>query len=208
MNWFNCNSLQLQITPLNYTNTLRDKTGEKNGWGDDEYSLNVLISKQSLPLLSDSECKQIKDTDLYCVSPEVEGMLINYASSPVIITDFKAPIEFSCRPKDGSSSLSNQWTIDYLLWVDVLIPNPPENSFDYSSCNATEYVFDSFCHDTSNTPECNFDGGACCGEKVDKRYCLDCACKAPETCTEDGTDRVGDPCFGKKIYVLCPVVAT
>ena len=152
----------------------RGKTGENFGWEDDAYTLNALISKDSLPLLlADSECNQVSEEKLTCISPAIAGLLVNYGTTPAIVSAFQAPIEFECGLKDG------KWSIDDLIWVDVTIPDIPEDYFDYSSCNQTRYVFDGFCHDIANTPECNYDGGACCGENVDITYCLECKCKEP-----------------------------
>ena len=163
----------------------RDKAGENFGWEDDEYTLNALISKESLALLTDSECYQVSVEKFTCISPNIKGLLVNYGTTPAILSAFQAPIEFECRLKN------DQWSIDNLIWVDVSIPDIPEDYFDYSSCNQTRYVYDGFCHDIANTPECNYDGGACCGENVDITYCLECKCKEP-------ADRVeGDSSFSK-----------
>ena len=33
-----------------------------------------------------------------------------------------------------------------------------------------------FCDDNNNVPECNYDGGDCCGSCVNKEFCSTCAC--------------------------------
>ena len=38
---------------------------------------------------------------------------------------------------------------------------------------------DGYCEDYHNHPECNFDGGDCCGE-VNTDYCDDCECLDPD----------------------------
>ena len=35
---------------------------------------------------------------------------------------------------------------------------------------------DGYCDDNTNVPECNYDGGDCCGSCVNKEYCSTCAC--------------------------------
>ena len=126
-----------------------------------------------------------------CTSPGIEGLLVNYGTTPASVTDFKASIEFECSPKDGSSS---QWTIENITWVDTKIPDPDfATPFNLSSCgNFTKWALDFHCDDVTNTPECNFDGGACCGENVDKTFCIDCECKEARTDTN----------FRKKIQLL------
>ena len=136
----------------------------------------------------------MSEEKLTCVSPDIEGLLVNYGTTPASVTDFKAPIEFECTPKDGSSS---EWTVENITWVKTVIPEILDPIFNYSSCKQPEYAQDSNCHDITNTPECNFDGGACCGDNVDKSYCIKCECK--ETCSlnrSESSDRI-DGCFSK-----------
>ena len=77
----------------------RDKAGEEYGWGFDEYSLNAMFSEESLPLLADSECNLVNKTELSCVSQEIEGILVNYGTSPATKSGITATIDFICRPK-------------------------------------------------------------------------------------------------------------
>jgi hypothetical protein len=35
---------------------------------------------------------------------------------------------------------------------------------------------DGYCDDVNNNAGCDFDGGDCCGDNVDKRYCSKCIC--------------------------------
>ena len=37
-------------------------------------------------------------------------------------------------------------------------------------------VGDYYCDDDTNTAECNYDGGDCCGSNVNKYYCVYCMC--------------------------------
>ena len=41
------------------------------------------------------------------------------------------------------------------------------------------YKDDEFCDDENNFEGCNFDGGACCGNDVQKNYCTECKCLDP-----------------------------
>ena len=46
-----------------------------------------------------------------------------------------------------------------------------------SECFYPEYALDDYCDDLNNVPECNYDGGACCGSNVLTDHCDDCLCK-------------------------------
>ena len=37
-------------------------------------------------------------------------------------------------------------------------------------------IGDGFCNDETNNPECNFDGGDCCGPCIVKDQCSECTC--------------------------------
>ena len=37
-------------------------------------------------------------------------------------------------------------------------------------------IGDGFCNDITNIPECDYDGGDCCGETVLTEYCDVCTC--------------------------------
>ena len=39
-----------------------------------------------------------------------------------------------------------------------------------------------YCQDDTNTAECNYDGGNCCGPNVNIKNCDDCICYSHETC--------------------------
>ena len=41
---------------------------------------------------------------------------------------------------------------------------------------------DGYCDAGTNTAECNYDGGDCCGSNVNTGYCNDCICFSHETC--------------------------
>ena len=149
-------------------------------------------------MLADSECKLVSEEKLTCISPDIKGLLVNYGTTPATLSDFKASIEFECTLKDDSSS---QWTIENMTWVDTKIPDPNfATPFNLSSCsNFTEWALDYHCDDVTNTPECNFDGGACCGENVDKSFCIDCECKEASRNDSPLISERTDFSYGKKI---------
>ena len=43
-------------------------------------------------------------------------------------------------------------------------------------CLQLSWVGDRYCDDDTNTIECNFDGGDCCGPDVKTELCTDCQC--------------------------------
>ena len=54
-------------------------------------------------------------------------------------------------------------------------------------------VGDGFCNDETNNPECNYDGGDCCGSCVVKQYCSDCECLGGENTGNDlSSPSIGD----------------
>ena len=50
-------------------------------------------------------------------------------------------------------------------------------TFKEEQCSSPQLSTDEYCNDENNTPECNFDGGACCGSDVKTDFCSDCECK-------------------------------
>ena len=44
------------------------------------------------------------------------------------------------------------------------------------ACENSQDVGNGYCNDYNNIPECNYDGGDCCGICVNKEYCSTCAC--------------------------------
>ena len=43
-----------------------------------------------------------------------------------------------------------------------------------------DYVGDDYCDDISNTENCGWDGGDCCGSNVNYDYCEECDCLDPK----------------------------
>ena len=57
-----------------------------------------------------------------------------------------------------------------------------------------EWIGDGLCEDENNVPECDYDGGDCCGI-VDKKHCKECKCKDPSF----GGTVDKQPCFNSKL---------
>ena len=43
-------------------------------------------------------------------------------------------------------------------------------------------VGDGYCNDETNNPNCNFDGGDCCGPCQNKEFCSECLCHLGNLC--------------------------
>merc|ERR1712110_824459 len=48
-----------------------------------------------------------------------------------------------------------------------------------AKCGSPQYKKDGNCDDDNNNCGCEYDGGDCCGTKVNKAYCKECKCKDP-----------------------------
>ena len=48
-------------------------------------------------------------------------------------------------------------------------------------CNSPEWANDQYCDDENNNADCNWDGGACCGNNASgwDNWCTDCECLDP-----------------------------
>ena len=55
------------------------------------------------------------------------------------------------------------------LMMEMIILGHPGDYFN-------DWVGDGYCNDFINIPECNHDGGDCCGDDVNTDYCDDCIC--------------------------------
>ena len=49
-------------------------------------------------------------------------------------------------------------------------------NFNFQGCEIPSFVSDGYCDDGTNTAECNYDGGDCCGSNVDTGWCDECLC--------------------------------
>ena len=49
------------------------------------------------------------------------------------------------------------------------------NSF-HLGCFNPSLVGDGYCDDVTNSLDCNYDGGDCCGSFVNNQYCTECQC--------------------------------
>ena len=59
----------------------------------------------------------------------------------------------------------------YIEWIE----NKMEENY-LGNCENPSEVANGFCNDETNIPECNFDGGDCCGSCVKKTFCSTCTC--------------------------------
>jgi hypothetical protein len=74
--------------------------------------------------------------------------------------------------------------------------NGYQNGLDEHGCHPS-WIGDGQCDDETNTLECQFDGGDCCGDAVDARFCTECAClpigvDATSTTNSAGATNDGD----------------
>ena len=53
---------------------------------------------------------------------------------------------------------------------------------NFQGCEIPGIVSDGYCDDLTNTAECNYDGGDCCGSNVNTGFCVDCICSSHDTC--------------------------
>ena len=70
----------------------------------------------------------------------------------------------------------------YLTWIKANMettaaPSPPAPTPAPAGCADANYKGDGFCDDGNNNAGCAFDGGDCCGTKVNTKYCTECKCK-------------------------------
>merc|ERR1719433_686847 len=54
---------------------------------------------------------------------------------------------------------------------------PPKPEPCRETCGSPSYKGDNYCDDDNNNCGCEYDGGDCCGPKVNKTYCKECECK-------------------------------
>ena len=45
-----------------------------------------------------------------------------------------------------------------------------------------QLVGDGYCNDETNNPNCNFDGGDCCGPCLNEEFCSECHCHLGNLC--------------------------
>ena len=92
----------------------------------------------------------------------------------------------------------------------------------YQACTNGYLIGDGFCNDETNNPDCNFDGGDCCGLCIVKNRCSQCTCLQSEVtvanilvgdgycndetnnpnCSFDGGDCCG-PCINNEFCSEC-----
>ena len=55
-------------------------------------------------------------------------------------------------------------------------------NLNFQGCEIPDKVNNGYCNDDTNTAECNYDGGDCCGTYVNIKNCVDCICYPHDTC--------------------------
>ena len=78
-------------------------------------------------------------------------------------------------------------------WLQYCTICKCHDKIDTSGCAKPDFAIDFFCDDENNTPECEYDGGACCfgnypvaGWPWDQ-FCSDCECQNMNATTTPGT---------------------
>ena len=69
-------------------------------------------------------------------------------------------------------------------------------------CDLIKLVGDGVCNDETNTANCNFDGGDCCLNVINKEYCSECTCFLKEFCGTGFHPLVGDGFCNEETNIL------
>ena len=62
----------------------------------------------------------------------------------------------------------------------------------FADCPTPLIVGDGFCNDETNNPDCNYDGGDCCGSCVVTEHCTECQCLGGVDGIELSSPSIGD----------------
>merc|ERR1712179_222498 len=84
-----------------------------------------------------------------------------------------------CNWDGGDCCPPHSWTFWNLFCEDCQCLDPnADSTAEELSCQAGFWANDPFCDDGNNTPECNFDGGACCNNNnpIWDYFCTECEC--------------------------------
>merc|ERR1712226_1408939 len=79
-----------------------------------------------------------------------------------------------------------------------------------TGCGSPQWQGDGYCDDNNNNDGCDYDGGDCCGDDVNTKYCTECECLDPDFEEDDCEDLWWSSwCQGKKNQGKCnrPFVA-
>ena len=87
---------------------------------------------------------------------------------------------FSPVANFGDQSLGGSSDLEFYIGTTTIAPQTTTKKPVPTSCAFPEYATDLYCDDLNNTPECNYDGGACCGQGVDRLFCDACECLDPD----------------------------
>lgn len=109
----------------------------------------------------------------------------NDANQTMLLADGTCNVETNspqCNYDGGDCPI----TITVSNSTEAMIPvfGPPLLTEDTNTTTLVDdlgctFVGDGFCDDSNNNPDCNFDGGDCCGENVATDFCSICECINP-----------------------------
>merc|ERR1711963_861782 len=89
-----------------------------------------------------------------CAEPNFPGV---YARTTHVLDWIKSNVESGDGPTAGPTTAA-----------------PPTNG-----CGSPQWATDQWCDDENNNADCDWDGGACCGDNVNTQYCTACECLDP-----------------------------
>ena len=62
------------------------------------------------------------------------------------------------------------------MYTVILYHNFSWELISIADCTQPSKINDGYCNDETNIPECNYDGGDCCGSCINTDYCTNCTC--------------------------------
>merc|ERR1711962_288402 len=77
---------------------------------------------------------------------------------------------------DGGDCCGDDVNTTYCSECECLEFQETTQAPDGSNCQIPHWFGDNYCDDENNNPECDFDGGDCCGDNVNTQYCSECKC--------------------------------
>ena len=138
---------------------------------------------------------------LHCSANDLQSPWNNFVSDSDNWVDAEDDSTAACQDEGTTGFLgSTSSDIDDLvgkgakkIWIDKVYVSlkgtPPTNPTTVGPTDPTTtvptnvcddyysgWIGDGYCDDITNIPECNHDGGDCCGNDVKTNYCNDCIC--------------------------------
>jgi len=75
---------------------------------------------------------------------------------------------------------SEEENLQQFIYCDACECRDPDGTQSPRKCRLPKYQNDDHCDDANNKGSCDWDGGDCCGEDVNTKYCSECLCVDPE----------------------------